>query len=73
MRKDELEFCESIVNHKAHVYQAQQKIKEEFGVESVFDENHNEIQLLESNDPLKKIAAKKYLQDNFGEDKILIA
>lgn len=72
MKKNEFEFCESIVNHNSHIYEAQQYIKENFGINSTFDNKNNELHLCEDVDDLNLVAAKNYLKEAIGEDKIIV-
>lgn len=74
MTDNEKRFVESIVNLEANVYKQLDFIKEEYGINGVFDEESNTIKLVSEgrNDGLKLAAAKEYIEDTIGADLVRV-
>lgn len=74
MINNEKRFIESIINFEANVYKQLDFIKEQYGIDGVFDEDNNTIKLVNEgrNNGLKLAAAKEYIEDTIGADFIRV-
>jgi len=74
MTNNEVSFVESIINHRAHVSKIQDYISENFNVCSEFDEESNKLYIWNTNvnESLQTLAAKEYVENEIGSDKIEI-
>lgn len=74
MTNNEYSFVDSLVNHNKNIIGCQKYIKENFNVESDFSEDDNILYIWTNNinENLGIIAAKQYIYDQIGNDKITI-
>ena len=74
MTNNEVSFVESIINHRAHVSKTQDYIAENFNICSEFAEDENTLDLWTTNvnESLQILAAKEYIENEIGSDKIQI-
>lgn len=74
MINNEKRFIESIINFEANVYKQLDFIKEQYGIDGIFDEDNNTIKLVNEgrNNGLKLAAAKEYIEDTIGADFIRV-
>ena len=74
MTTNEREFVESIINHRSNISKSQDYIAENFNVCSEFDENDNLLYIWSNNvnESLQILAAKNYIENTIGSDKIQI-
>lgn len=74
MTNNEVNFVESIVNHRAHVSKTQDYISENFNICSEFDEEQNKLYIWTNNvnESLQMLAAKEYIENEIGSDKLEI-
>lgn len=74
MINNEKRFIESIINFEANVYKQLDFIKEQYGIDGVFDEDSNTVKLVNEgrNNGLKLAAAKEYIEDTIGADFIRV-
>ena len=65
MTENERNLADLIVNYDRHIADAQEYIKENFGVSSEYDAEEGSLQLYVTNvnDALQILAAKEYLDD----------
>lgn len=69
---NELKLLNSILDHKENVEKAQNYIKENFGVNTKYDEETNTISLWTRNinESLQLVAAKEYVEKEIGLDSV---
>ena len=74
MTTNERDFVESIINHRLNISKSQDYIAENFHVCSEFDENDNLLYIWSKNvnESLQILAAKNYIENTIGSDKIQI-
>lgn len=74
MTNNEVNFVESIVNHRSHISKAQDYISENFNICSEFDEEQNRLYIWTNNvnESLQMLAAKEYIENEIGSDKLEI-
>lgn len=65
MTENERKLADLIVNYDRHIADAQEYIKENFGVESVYNAEESSLRLYVTNvnDALQILAAKEYLDN----------
>lgn len=70
MNQNEYNFAKNIVKLDENVDKAIQYVKENFGVNAIYDEENCMINLSTSNinEGLQLIAAKEYIEENFDQD-----
>ena len=70
--ENELKLLNSILDHKENVENAQNYIKENFKVNTKYDEDTNTIHLWTSNinESLHLVAAKEYIENEIGLDSV---
>jgi hypothetical protein len=72
---NEKKFVERFVNHLHYVANAQQEIKEKFGVDSAYDEETNTLFIARPkgvNESFNTASAKKYALDLISEEWITV-
>lgn len=67
MTENEKKFIRTVVDYDANVHSMQAEIKEDFNVDSEFDEDTLTLRL-HSDNPKNVIAAKAYITENYGEE-----
>ena len=70
--ENELKLLNSILDHKENVEKAQAYIKENFGVNTKYNEDSNTINIWTSNinESLQLLAAKEYIEREIGLDSV---
>ena len=70
--ENELKLLNSILDHKENVEKAQTYIKENFGVNTKYNEDSNTINIWTSNinESLQLLAAKEYIEREIGLDSV---
>ena len=74
MTDNEKRLVESIVNFKENILKAQQYVKENFGVESEYDEKQNifHIHTDNINEALNAVSAKEYVENEIGPEFVTV-
>jgi len=72
MDQNEYKFAKSIVTLDRRISEAMQYVYDNFGVNSVYDEDEHRIDLSVTNvdEGLQLLAAKEYIDNILGEDSI---
>ncbi len=72
--ENELKLLNSILDHQENIKKVQSYIKENFGVNTKYNEDDNTISIWTSNinESLQLIAAKEYIENEIGLDSINI-
>ena len=67
MTPNEIKFLDYVVNNLHYVAEAQKTIKEQFGIDSEYDEKNMTLHLKPNsiNESLQLASAKKYIDDNY--------
>ena len=74
MSSAELKFAEKIVNFSENLENVQTYIKENFNVDSQFNEDEMTLNIwsISSNNSLQILAAKQYIDENLDNNMIII-
>ena len=68
MTENEKRFVRAFIDFESNIKNAQAYIKEEYGVKSEYDKDHNILKLTsEKNDVLDLVSAKEYLNETFND------
>ena len=72
--ENELKLLNSILDHKENIKKTQDYIKENFNVNTKYDEESNTINIWSTNinESLQLLAAKEYIENKIGLDSIHI-
>ena len=67
MTPNEIKFLDYVVNNRHYETEAQKTIKEQFGIDSEYDEKNMTLHLKPNsiNESLQLASAKKYIDDNY--------
>lgn len=74
MDKNEKQLVESIVNNKSKIHNVTVYIKENYNIESSYDDSTNTLNIWSKNvnESLNLAAAKEYISKTIGEDMLKV-
>lgn len=74
LTENDKEFIKTVVDYEPNIKKAQKYIKENYNIDSVFNEETLELGLIANsvNESLNILAAKEYLNEKFTEDQLIV-
>lgn len=74
LTENDKEFIKTVVDYEPNIKKAQKYIKENYNIDSIFNEETLELELIANsvNESLNILAAREYLNEKFTDDKLIV-